>query len=224
MIQALPFFALAAMQVAAAPIICIDPGHPSEVGRGTKGKKITEIQAAWKVAKLLEKNLVGKGYKVVLTKKSVNEYVENKQRSAIANKAKAALMVRLHCDAQGGSGFAVYYPTQKGKVDGVTGPDQSVLDKSKEIAPVFHKALKAKLSGKLNDNGLMSDKKTLVGSKYGALKGSIHSQVPVVLVEMVRLTNKSDDAFIASAAGQKLMADALTEAVDKSVGKTAVAK
>ncbi|HLO97877.1 MAG TPA: N-acetylmuramoyl-L-alanine amidase [Fimbriimonas sp.] len=204
--------------------ICIDPGHPSEVGRGAKGKSISEIEAAWKVGKLLEKELVSKGYKVVLTKSKMNQFVANKDRSSIANKANADLMVRLHCDAQGGSGFAVYYPTKQGKVDGKTGPSQSVLDRCAVIAPVFHQTMKKQLGGKLHDNGLMPDTKTLIGSKYGALKGSIHSEIPLVLVEMVRLTSKSDDKFIASKAGQELMAKALAAAVIESVPKPKVNK
>ena len=37
-----------------AQTVCIDPGHPSEVGEGTRGKRITEMKAAWKVALLLK--------------------------------------------------------------------------------------------------------------------------------------------------------------------------
>src|SRR4051794_28339300 len=89
-----------------AQTVCIDPGHPSEVGQGTHGKKITEIQAAWKVAVLLQKELESSGIKVVMTKSKESQFVKNKDRAMTANKAKANLMVRLHCDSEAGSGFA----------------------------------------------------------------------------------------------------------------------
>jgi len=41
-------------------VIVLDPGHPSEVGRGTKGKYITEIDAAWQVSQELSKPLAPK--------------------------------------------------------------------------------------------------------------------------------------------------------------------
>ncbi len=200
-----------------AQTVCIDPGHPSEVGKGTKGKKITEIHAAWKVALLLKKELESAGVKVVMTKSTEMEFVKNRDRSAIANKAKSDLMVRLHCDSVSGSGFAVYIPKKKGKAQGKTGPADGVLKSCAKVGPIFHAELAIGLKGKLKDNGLLPDTATAVGGKYGALIGSIFSQVPVVLIEMCRLSNKKDEAFIASDTGQLAMAKALATATLKVV-------
>lgn len=192
--------------------VCIDPGHPSEVGRGTKGKKITEIRAAWKVANFMKAELEKEGIKAVLTKSKEDQFVKNRDRSKIANEAKVDLMVRLHCDSQTGSGFAVYVPKKQGTAQGKTGPSKEVLKRSIERAKPFHDSLKSSLKGKLKDNGLLPDTMTAVGGKFGALIGSIFSEVPVVLVEMCRLSNKKDEAFIASESGQKTMAKALAQA------------
>ena len=200
-----------------AQTVCIDPGHPSEVGKGTKGKKITEVQAAWKVAQLLKKELEDAGITVVMTKKSEQQYVKNKNRAMTANKAKANLMVRLHCDSEAGSGYAVYIPKKKGKAQGKTGPAQSVLTACAKVGPIFHTELAEALKGKLHDNGLLPDTATAVGGKFGALIGSIFSEVPVVLIEMCRLKNKSDEAFISSPKGQATMAHALALATLKVV-------
>lgn len=197
---------------AIAQTICIDPGHPSEVGRGTTGKKISELTAAWKVAKLLEQKLKKADFKVVLTKSKESQYVKNKDRAAIANKAKADLMVRLHCDANEGGGFAVYVPMKKGTSSGKTGPSQAIIDASTEKGKLFHAELTEHLANHLKDNGLMGDVRTAVGAKQGALTGSIFSEVPVVLVEMCCLTNPKDEAFIATKAGQETMAEALFQA------------
>lgn len=200
-----------------AQTVCIDPGHPSEVGKGTKGKKISEIQAAWKVAILLKKELEAVGIKVVMTKDKEMEFVKNRDRSAIANKAKSDLMVRLHCDSVSGSGFAVYIPKKKGKAQGKTGPSESIIKSCAKVGPIFHEELVAMLKGKLKNNGLLPDTATAVGGKYGALIGSIFSEVPVVLIEMCRLSNKKDEAFIASQEGQLTMAKALASATLKVV-------
>ncbi len=55
--------------------ICIDPGHPSEVGRGTRGKRITEIEAVWQVAQKLKDRLEQDGMQVELTKTRQEEFV-----------------------------------------------------------------------------------------------------------------------------------------------------
>lgn len=209
----LPFIAAVSM----AQTVCIDPGHPSEVGSGTQGKKITEIQAAWRVAQLLKKDLEAKGIKVVMTKTSEKQMVKNRDRAATANKAHADLMVRLHCDSVSGSGFAVYIPRSKGTAQGKTGPSETILKACAAIGPVFHDELAASLKGKLKDNGLLSDKETAVGGKFGALIGSIFSEVPVVLIEMCRLSNPKDEAFINSKAGQEAMAKALASATLKAL-------
>ena len=191
--------------------VCIDPGHPSEVGSGTRGKKITEIQAAWRVALKLQKLLTDAGAKVVLTKKSENETVKNRRRAEIANAFKADLVVRLHCDSEASSGFAVYFPTRQGRAaDGGVGPSPDVLKKCKAVAPVFYKGFSTGMrGGPLKDRGLKSDLETSVGGKQGALTGSIYSKVPVVLIEMCVLTNPKDDAYMASEAGQQFVAESL---------------
>ena len=197
--------------------VCIDPGHPSEVGSGTHGKKITEIQAAWKVANLLKKELEANGIDVVMTKKSEKQFVKNKDRALTAYRAHADLMVRLHCDSVAGSGFAVYIPKKQGKAQGKTGPSKEVIEASSKLGKIFHTELTKELDGKLKDNGLLPDTATAVGGKFGALIGSIFSEVPVVLVEMCRLSNKKDEAFISSSAGQKTMALALAKATMKAI-------
>jgi N-acetylmuramoyl-L-alanine amidase len=200
---------------ASAPsqVVCIDPGHPSEIGRGTTGKKLTEIHANWVEALLLKQRLEKRGIKVVLTKPSESRFVRNEARAAVANEAHASLMIRLHCDSASGTGFTTYIPAQQGIDRGFRGPSESVLKASRKKGEIFHTALAAGLKGKLRDNGLKGDQATAVGSRHGALIGSIYSKVPVVLVEMAVLTNPSDEAFLCSSTGRAAMADALAAGV-----------
>lgn len=207
---------LLSILAAFAPVICIDPGHPSENGVGTRGKKLTEVAVCWNVALALRDELTAGGYAVVLTKNTQHQKVTNKKRAEIANSAKASLLVRLHCDAGTGSGFATYYPDRVGRVGKVTGPSKSVISQSKSAAQKFHPAAVRILNG-LRDSGLHSDTKTLIGSRQGALTGSIYSRVPVLLVEMAVLQNPKDEAFFLEADGYVRMARALAAGVRAAV-------
>ena len=197
--------------------VCIDPGHPSEVGSGTRGRHFSETHVAWVVAKKLESILAAKGVNVVLTKHSENQMVRNKDRAIVANQCHADLMLRLHCDASKGTGFTTYYPDRQGKQQGVTGPSKTLIARIAPIANSFHAVLQHDLNGFLKDNGLKSDIKTAVGSKYGALIGSIYSTVPVVLVEMCVLTNPHDETLVSTSKGQLKLATSLADACHKCV-------
>lgn len=197
--------------------ICIDPGHPSEVGNGSHGKKLTEIHANWLMAKALEKRLVAKGFKVVLTKHSEKEFVANKRRAEIANLSHANLLIRLHCDGSPGSGYAVYYPEAPGHDGKVIGPSESVRKRSRIAAAAFYKGFSHHPDLELLNNGLKTDRQTAVGKKNGALAGSIYSKVPVFLIEMATLTNSKDEAYLSSESGQATVADALEGGVEKAL-------
>jgi N-acetylmuramoyl-L-alanine amidase len=54
-----------------------------------------------------------------------------------------------------------------------------------------------------------------VGSRQGALTGSIFSEVPVVTVEMVVLSNAHDARFITSARGERRMAEAIAAGIER---------
>lgn len=195
------------------PKICIDPGHPSEVGLGTRGKHLTEIRAAWIVAQELTRKLKKDGYQVRLTKQSEKEFVRNRKRATIANSFKADLMVRLHCDSSTKSGYAIYFPDRQGKSEGRVGPDKSVIDRSTKAAKAFYDAFQPSIGDALVDNGLLPDTRTAVGSKQGALTGSIFSKVPVLLVEMVTLTHPADEEFLTNPKTRIKMVTALEKGV-----------
>ena len=198
--------------------VCLDPGHASEVGIGTQGRRLTELHANWEIAVRLRDLLTQRGLRVVMTKTSEGAFVRNRRRAEIANAAKADLMVRLHCDASPRPGFAVYYPDRQGTAERTTGPASEVIRRTAPLARRFHDALAAGLKGQLDDQGLMSDVKTAVGGKQGALTGSIFSQVPVVLVEMATITLRHDEAFLLSESGKRQMSAALASGVLAALG------
>jgi N-acetylmuramoyl-L-alanine amidase len=200
------------------PLVCIDPGHPSEVASGMNIQNGTnETHIAWAVAGRLKPLLEGMGYDVVLTKSSEDELVRNRDRAVIANRARAALMVRLHCDASVERGYAVYYPDRQGRTkDGTVGPSRAVVEASRRAAGAIHAGMSEALRGVLDDNGLRTDYQTKIGKEQGgALTGSIFSEVPVVTIEMVVLSNESDAGFIKTEEGQQKMAAAIAGGISR---------
>ena len=200
------------------PVIVIDPGHPSEVSSGaTMQNGTSEVHVAWQVAQLLVPILESNGYRVEVTKTGERQTVTNVARAEIGNRAGAALVIRLHCDASSDSGYALYYPDRAGTAHGRTGPSSDVMRRSAAAAESVHISMSRILGTRLKDGGVRGDSKTAVGSAQGSLTGSIFSEVPIVLVEMVTLSNRHDANFIKDAKGRALMARALADGVSRYV-------
>ncbi len=197
-------------------VVCVDPGHSSETSRGTESRdhKLTELHVNWVVAQTLQRLLQGAGATVVMTKQRESQVVTNRKRAEIANAAHARLFLRLHCDSGEQSGLATYYPDRQGTRFGVTGPSPSVMVASRHAAEIFQPAVIQVLGGSLKDSGIKGDSQTGVGSRQGALTGSIFSHVPALTVEMCVLTNTHDYKFIRTPAGQEQMAQALLAGVE----------
>ena len=194
--------------------VCIDPGHPSENSDGRELLNgVREVEIAWAVAQELQKLLEKNGYVVVLTKSSLGELVTNKRRAEIANEAAADLMLRLHADSEGPSGFTVYHPRKQGVTKGFKGPSPAVIEASGRVAKIFHRAVVAELGDALQDNGIKGDEQTFIGGKQGALTGSIYSEVPALLVEMCNLAKPNDAKWISAPANQQALAKALLAGV-----------
>lgn len=211
--------ALGARSAPPPPVICIDPGHPSEVSAGDEAiNGITEVHANWLVAMELREELSQMGYVVCMTKQREDTLVRNRDRAEIANRSRAALLVRLHCDVGRDSGFAIYYPDRVGTAEGRTGPSEEVMTASKRAATWIHSAMAPMLDGRLHDGGVLGDSKTFVGSKQGALTGSVFADVPVVTIEMVVLSHSSDAAYIRSPEGTASIARAIATGIRNFVG------
>src|SRR5256885_4440957 len=207
-----------AQMLRARPIIVIDPGHPSEVSNGAEVQNgTTEVHIAWEVARRLQRLLTAHGYRTVMTKKAEGQEVTNVERAQAGNRAHAALMVRLHCDASTDSAYAIYHPDRPGTAQGRTGPSDEVMRRSAAAAESLHVSMARLLAGRLKDGGVRGDSRTAVGAKQGALTGSIFSEVPVVLVEIVTLSNPRDAQFIKDVRGQSLMAQAIAHGIGRYV-------
>lgn len=213
--------AQSAQQAKAQFILTLDPGHPSEISDGANANGLSENTLNWQVAVRLAAKLNKAGIPYVVTKTKIKQRVTNKRRAEIANganryRAKTAAFIRLHCDEGGGSGFDWYYPDRAGRKGGVTGPSKIVQQNSRALAWTMNDAMKPVLRGSLKSNPIKTDAATFVGGKQGGvLTGSIYSQVPTALLEMCFINRKADARFMASAAGQDKMAEALLAGIKK---------
>src|ERR1044072_6216111 len=80
-----------AKPASARTIVCIDPGHPSEVASGKNVQNGTsENRTNWAVATKLRDELEARGYEVVMTKSAEDELVRNKESALVANRARGA--------------------------------------------------------------------------------------------------------------------------------------
>lgn len=197
-----------------APLVCIDPGHPSEINAGrTRQNGVTEVEMNWRIAKQVISKLTAHGVRVVATKASCDEFVSNRKRAEIANATSAALLLRIHCDTGRGSGYTCYYPDRQGTTQGKTGPSASVMTASHAAATAMHADMAKTLGAALSDNGVKGESATYIGKRQGALTGSIFSEVPVVTVEMVYLSNVNDVAYLRSENGAEQLSEALAQGI-----------
>lgn len=204
-------------------IVAIDAGHQAKgnsslepVGPGSKTKKakvssgtsgvstrVPEYKLTLAVAKKLKKELVNRGYKVVMirTKNDVN--ISNKERALKANK-KADICIRLHADGVNNSsvyGASALCPSKNNRyVSRLSG-------KSKKLSEYVLSEM-CKESGARNRGISLRDD----------LTGTNWSTIPVTLIEMGFMTNASEDKKLQSSSYQKKLAYGMAEGVDRYFG------
>jgi len=200
-----------------AVTVCLDPGHPSEVNDGMAVQNgVTENHINWIIAVEMKGVLEADGLNVVLTKEEEDKYVTNEERAAIANESEAALFFRIHCDSgpESERGMTFYYPDRQGTWDGRTGPPEELIPTCELAAYTIHDIAMVELDGFLQDRGVRTDNETYVGSRQGgALRGSILSRVPVVLVEVCFLSNADDAELVSNAGTRTIIVEALAEGI-----------
>ena len=80
----------------------------------------------------------------------------------------------------------------------------------------MNEGMKPVLNGHLRNNPIKTDASTFVGGKQGGvLTGSLYSKVPTALIEMCFINQRRDAHFIASAAGQEKMSEALLAGIKR---------
>lgn len=202
-------------------VVAIDPGHSSRTSRGseqigpgsysykakdnsgTAGRytRVSEYKVTMKVALKLKKVLVKRGYKVVLTRKDNKTAVSCKRRAQIANRAKADIFVRLHCDGAYGSamhGISMQSPGKKYKW--ARKNHRKVVRLSKCILRSTCKATRAFSRGIFYRNDLT---------------GNNWAKMPVTLIEMGYMSNPTEDRKLVRDGYQRKLARGIANGIDR---------
>ena len=207
-----------------ALVVCIDPGHQAHgnssgepIGPGSKEMKakcsdgtagtvtgVAESKLVLAVSLKLAQALQAKGIQVVMTRTTQDVDLSNIQRAEIANKAHAALFVRVHADgSEDGSvhGIHVLYPPS------IKGWTDDIATASKRAATLAQKELVAATGAKDRGTDARSD-----------MTGFNWSDVPVILPEIGFMSNAAEDRLMETAAYQDKIVAGLTKAILEFLG------
>jgi N-acetylmuramoyl-L-alanine amidase len=204
--------------------VVIDPGHQAKadsdrepVGPGsstTKAKVSSgtrsvntgspESELVLTIGLKLRDALVAQGIQVIMTRTTQDVDISNSQRAQIANAAGADLFVRIHADGVSDSsvhGIHVLYPVS------IAGWTDDIAVESKRAAALALEELIAATGAK---NKGLNARDDMTGFNW--------SDVPVFLPEIGYMTNRAEDALLATPEYQAKIVQALTRAVLRYLG------
>lgn len=202
-------------------VICIDPGHQQKgdnkaepigpnssvtkarVSAGTRGvgSKRWEYEVNLEASLILKELLENQGYQVVMTRETHDVNISNAERAQMANKVKADMTIRVHCDSVGNSsktGATILVPAKNSKfTKGV------VYEKSLNYAEALKEEL-AKKDIKVNNICERSD-----------ITGFNWSEVPVVIFEMGFMSNYCEDKKLCDKDYQTKLMECVVDSLNK---------
>jgi N-acetylmuramoyl-L-alanine amidase len=197
-------------QAARPPVVVLDPGHDLRAnsatepigpgattrkikdGGGTRGvvSGLTEAELNLRVALRLRALLEQAGLRVVMTRvETARTSMGNIARARIANRAQAAVFLRIHADGSpdpSSRGTHTLYPALR------RGWTDDVYSASKRAATIVQSELVRALG--FPDRGLQ-ERSDFTGFNW--------SNVPVILAELGFMTNPTEDRLLATAAYQR---------------------
>jgi N-acetylmuramoyl-L-alanine amidase len=209
------------------PIVVIDPGHDlrantqtEPIGPGSSTRKIkdgggtrgvvsglSEADLNLRVGLRLRALLQKAGVKVVMTRtRTARTSMGNVARARIANRAGAALFLRIHADGStdpAARGTHTLYPALR------RGWTDDVYAESRRAARILQADLRSALG--FPDRGL-HERSDFTGFNW--------ADVPVILVEMGFMTNRTEDRLLATAAYQRRAALGLCRGTLRHLGRS----
>jgi N-acetylmuramoyl-L-alanine amidase len=204
-----------AESIAAAALICLDPGHgtPPAIGRQREpigpGSRVTKIKdgggargeadAVLAIARRTRTLLLRRGYRVALTRTGATFSGGNIERAQFCNRRGSALMLRIHADGStdpSRRGASTLFPARRvGWTDDVYGP-------SRRAARVIQRSLVGATGAR--NLGLV-ERSDLTGFNW--------ADVPVVLAETGFMTNPMEGRLLQKSAYQWRVARGLAAGV-----------
>ena len=197
--------------LAAAALICLDPGHGTQPGVGAEhepigpGSSVLKIkdgggapgEAAVALAIALKTRalLLGRGYRVAMTRTGSGFPGGNVERAAFCNARHAALMVRIHADESSDPsrrGVSTLYPALR------RGWTDDIYARSLRAARLVQSAV-VRATGAA-DLGL-APRSDLTGFNW--------ANVPAILVETGFLSNPAERRLLQTSSYQRRVAEGL---------------
>jgi N-acetylmuramoyl-L-alanine amidase len=219
--------------------VVIDAGHggkdPGAIGvTGVKEKEIN-LEVALKLGKLIEKNLPG--IHVIYTRKT-DEFIELYKRGKIANENGGKLFISIHCNSTEAKdisyrGFEVYLlrPGRTQKAIAIAEFENSVIkyednpqryqtlnDENFILVSMAHSQYmrySEKFSDILNQEWKHGVKIPVLGIKQAGFYVLVGASMPGVLIENGFLSNRKDEAYLASKAGQNEIAQTIFNSIKR---------
>ena len=205
------------VELAAAALICLDPGHGTApgigsqlepIGPGSRQLKIKdpggaagEAPVALAIARRTRSLLLARGYRVAMTRNGSGYRGGNRERAQFCNERHAALMIRIHADGSADSsvhGISTLVPARRpGWTDDIYSP-------SRRAGLLLQRELVASTAAR---NLGVVERSDLTGFNW--------ADVPAVLVETGFMSNRSESALLRSAEYQEKVASALARATQR---------
>jgi N-acetylmuramoyl-L-alanine amidase len=198
-------------EIAAAALICLDPGHGTapEVGRQSEpigpgsatlkikdpGGAAGEAAVALAIARRTRVLLLARGYRVAMTRNGAGYRGGNRERARFCNARGAALMLRIHADGSsdpGVHGVSTLVPALR------RGWTDDIHAASRRAGQLLQRRLVVRTAAR--DLGVV-ERADLTGFNW--------ADVPTVLVETGFLSNRREAGLLRSAAYQERVAGAL---------------
>lgn len=218
-------------------VVVIDAGHggkdPGAIGITGVKEKDVNLSIALKLGGLIEKNIPG--VKVIYTRKK-DEFVELYKRGKIANEAGGKLFISIHCNSMpkkgtGHRGFEVYLlrPGRTKEAIDIAEFENSVIkfednpqryqqltDENFILVSMAHSQYmrySEKFSDILNQDWKKNVSIPSLGIKQAGFYVLVGASMPSVLIEAGFLSNRTDEAFLASSNGQMEIARSIFNSV-----------
>ena len=201
--------------LAAAALICLDPGHGTApaigrqrepIGPGSRTTKIKdgggaagEAEVVLAIARRTKALLVRRGYRVAMTRTGATYRGGNIERARFCNQRGAALMLRIHADGSSDPsrrGISTLTPARR------SGWTDDVYAQSRRAAAAIQRRLVA--ATRAPDLGVV-ERSDLTGFNW--------ADVPVVLAETGFLSNPFERRLLRSSSYQWRVARGLTAGV-----------
>ena len=184
----------------------LGPGSMEKKSRDTSGTQgtttgVPEYQLTLKIAKELKRELISRGYRVILTRENHKKGLSCRERAEIANHAEADAFLRIH--ANGSSDSTVNGAMTICTTENSPYVSKKVTKKSKRLSEVLLDAYTEATGAK----------KEFVW-ETDSMSGNNWSRVPTTIIEMGYMTNPTEDRNMQKKSYQKKMIKGLADGID----------